>query len=175
MLYRFLVITYETLMGITFKLPRYRLFNFFKIILLKIMGAKLGKGIVFYPGIWINTGKNLTVGNKVVFAKDVLITTMGGVEIGDRVLIGYRTSILSANHKIPVIGEPFPISGNDYRKVTIEKDVWIGANCVILPGVTIMEGAVVAAGSVVTKDVPNNAIVAGVPAKIIKYRSKNDE
>ena len=61
-------------------------------------------------------------------------------------------------------------SGHQHKKVTIENDVWIGANCLILPGVTIGEGAVVAGGSVVTKDVPAYAIVGGTPAKIIRMR-----
>ena len=59
----------------------------------------------------------------------------------------------------------------DKRNIIIEDDVWIGANSVILPGITIEQGAVIGAGSVVTKDVPSYAIVAGNPAKIIKYRS----
>lgn len=170
MFHNFIVITYETVMGTVFRLPRYRFFNYFKALLLKAMGAKIGKRVIFYPGVWINTGKNLIIGDDVDLAKDVLITTSGGVEIGNRVLIGYRTSILSANHEIPRIGQPFPISGNEYKKVIIENDVWIGSNCIILPGVRIFEGAVIAAGSVVTKDVLKNNIVAGVPARVIKNR-----
>lgn len=136
-------------------------------------GAKFGKRVSIYPGVWISPGRNLVVGDDVDLAKDVLITTTGGVEIGDRTLIGYRTQILSSNHTIPPIGEPFPISGDEHKKVIIGKDVWIGANCVITPGVTIGEGAVVAAGAVVTKDVEPNAIVGGVPARLIKFRRKN--
>lgn len=136
------------------------------------MGAKVGSGVVFYPGLWISPGKNLVLGDHVDLAKDVLITTTGGVSIGDRALIGYRTQILSSNHSIPAVGLPFPISGDLHSPVIIEKDVWIGANCIITPGVTIGEGAVVGGGSVVTKDVPKNAIVAGVPAKLIKMREK---
>lgn len=135
------------------------------------MGAKFGKSVVIYPGVWISPGRNLVVGDHVDLAKDVLITTSGGVSIGDRALIGYRTQIISSNHSIPPIGQPFPISGDEHAPVKIEKDVWIGANCIITPGVTIGEGAVVAGGSVVTKDVPANAIVGGVPAKLIKMRN----
>ena len=135
------------------------------------MGAKFGKGVVIYPGVWINPGRNLIVGNDVDLAKDVLITTSGGVRIGDRTLIGYRTQIISINHSIPPVGEPFPISGDDPGEVVIGNDVWIGASCIITPGVTIGEGAVIAAGSVVTKNVDANSIVAGVPAKLIKMRA----
>jgi len=90
--------------------------------------------------------------------------------IGDRTLIGYRTQILSANHDIPSIGEPIPVSGNICKPITINNDVWVGANCIITAGVNIGEGAIVAAGSVVTKNIPENAVVGGVPAKLIRMR-----
>ena len=170
MIKRFFVVSYEFIMELLFKLPRFRLCNFFKANLLRIMGSKIGKRVVFYPGVWIVNGRNLVIGNDVDLAKDVLLTTQGGITIGDRTLVGYRTQILSANHTIPKIGKPFPISGDDFRSVHIGKDVWIGANCVITPGVSIGEGAVVAAGSVVTKDVQPNTIVGGVPANFIKSR-----
>lgn len=167
----FVVITFEFILTIIFSLPRYRPFIFLKELLLKSQGAKFGKGVVIYSGVWITPGRNLIVGDYVDIAKDVIITTSGGVKIGDRTLIGYRTQILSANHSIPPIGQPFPISGDDYRKIIIDNDVWIGANCIITPGVHIGEGAVIAAGSVVTKDVESNSIVGGVPAKLIRKRN----
>jgi acetyltransferase-like isoleucine patch superfamily enzyme len=167
-----LVISFELIMELIFLLPRYRWCIYLKTKLLTIMGAKFGKGVVIYPGVWINPGRNLMIGDEVDLAKDVLITTSGGVRIGDRSLIGYRTQIISTNHSIPPVGEPFPISGDDPREVVIGKDVWIGAGCIITPGVTIGEGAVVAAGSVVTKDVDANSIVGGVPAKLIKMRDQ---
>ena len=167
----FLVISYEFLLGIIFSLPRYKWCIFLKEFFLSLQGAKFGKRVTIYPGVWISPGRNVVVGDDVDLAKDVLITTSGGVEIGDRTLIGYRTQILSSNHTIPPVGEPFPISGDDHKKVVIKNDVWIGANCVITPGVTIGEGAVIAAGAVVTQDVKPNSIVGGVPAKLIRYRS----
>lgn len=170
----FLVVTYETVMSIIFSLPRYVLLNKLKRAFLLLVGAKVGQDVVFYPGIWITPGFNLTIGDEVDLAKDILITTGGGVKIGNRTLVGYRTQILSANHAIPPIGERFPINGDVFREVIIGEDVWIGANCIITPGVVIGDGAVVGAGSVVTRDVQANSIVAGVPAKLIKMRpSKN--
>ena len=133
------------------------------------MGAQVGKGVVFYPGVWIAPGRNLVLEDNVDLAKDVLITTSGGVSIGKDTLVGYRTQILSTNHSIPPVGENLP-SGDQPGHVRIEKDVWIGAGCIITAGVRIGEGAVVAAGSVVTKDVAANSIVAGVPAKLIRMR-----
>ena len=166
----FIVVSYEALMNIVFALPRYKIFFYLKKLLLVAMGAKIGKNVFFYPGVWITPGRNLTIEDDVDLAKDVLITSQGGVFIGARTLIGYRTQILSANHSIPPVGEPFPISGDVYSNIHIEKDVWIAANCVITAGVTIGEGAVIGAGSVVTKDVAANTIVGGVPAKFIKSR-----
>lgn len=165
-----LVISYEFLMTLLFSLPRYHFCSSLKAAFLRILGAEIGKKPTFYPGVWITPARNLFVGDNVDFALDVLITTGGGVTIGDRVLIGYRTQILSTNHNIPNHRKPIFGSGHNKKPVVIENDVWIGANCIILPGVTIGEGAVIAAGSVVTKSVLPFTIVAGVPAKAIKQR-----
>lgn len=166
----FIVIFYEMIMNILFALPRFRLFIFFKKLLLQIMGAKIGKGVVIYPGVWIAPGRNLIIEDDVDLAKDVLITSSGGVEIGARTLIGYRTQIISSDHTIPSKGEPFPISGDKHAKIIIGKDVWIGGNCLITSGVKIGDGAVIAGGSVVTKNVPGYAIYGGIPAKLIRMR-----
>ena len=139
---------------------------------LKLMGAKIGKGVIYYPHVWIAPVKNLTVGDNVDFALGVLVTTSGGVSVGDRVLIGYRAQILSRNHVIPEAGLPIYGAGHIDKPVNIGNDVWIGANSVILSGVNIGDGAVIAAGSIVTKDIPANAIAGGVPAQIINYRQE---
>ena len=115
-------------------------------------------------------GSTLDIGDDVDLAYGVIITASGGVTIGERTLIGYRSQILSANHRIPGGGGRIFGSGHDKKPVVIEKDVWIGANCLVLPGVTVGEGAVVAGGSVVTKPVVPFTIVGGVPAKVISTR-----
>lgn len=166
----FFVVSAETLMQMLFLLPRYRVFNVIKSIFLRLMGAKVSSRVVFYSGVWIFPCRGLQLGENVDLAKDVLITTSGGVDIGDRTLVGYRTQILSSNHIIPKGRECIFSSGHVHKKVTIHNDVWIGANCIILPGVEIGEGAVVAAGSVVTKNVKPFEVVGGTPAKLIKVR-----
>ena len=167
----FFVVAVESLSFLIFHLPRFRFLNLIKSFYLSIFfSAKIGRRVVFYPGIWIFTGRNLIVGDDVDFARGVLVTTDGGVSIGDRVLIGYGTHILSSNHIVPKAPARIFDSGHSKAPVSIESDVWIGSNCIILPGVTVGEGAVVAAGSVVTKDVPAFTYVAGVPAKVIKLR-----
>lgn len=166
-----LVVMVEWFSHLIFLLPRFRLLNSIKSSYLRcLFGSKIGRRVVFYSGVWIFTGRNLIVGDDVDFAKDVLVTTDGGVTIGDRVLIGYRSQILSSNHRVPPV--PGRIFGAGHMKgpVVIGDDVWIGAGCTILSGVTIGGGAVVAAGSVVTKDVAPFTYVGGVPARFIKAR-----
>lgn len=165
-----IVVSYEMIMRLLFSLPRFRIINFLKSNFLKLFGAKVGKKVVYYPGVWISPPSKIVIGNDVDLALNVLITTGGGVYIGDRTLIGYGTKILSSNHIIPDKSKKIFYSGHESKKVTIRNDVWIGANCIILPGVVVGEGAVVAAGSVVTKNVRAFSIVAGVPAKVIKER-----
>ncbi len=82
----------------------------------------------------------------------------------------YKNLSISAFPYVPYVGNFVTKRKQTYNKVVIKNDVWIGANSVIMPGVTIGNGAIIGAGSVVTKDVPDYAIVGGVPAKLIKYR-----
>ena len=117
------------------------------------------------------TGQKLSVGNQVSFAKGVQIYTSGGVIIGDRTLFGFNSLVVSGNHVIPKDRtKSIYYSGSVRKTVIIGSDVWIGANCTILPGVKIGDGAVIAAGAVVSKDVKEFTIVGGVPAKIISER-----
>lgn len=167
----FLLCTYESISYLIFSLPRHNFFNFFKSNYLRLQGASIGKCLSYYPGIRINPCFNLVIGDYVDLAWGVIILPSGGIEIGDRTLIGYRTVISSANHNIPLNREKIFGSGHLKKRVVIKNDVWIGANCTILAGVTIGEGAVVAAGSVVTSDVNPFTIVGGVPAKEIKTRN----
>jgi len=166
----FIVVSYEFVMQILFVLPRYKCFNFIKALLLKMMGAKIGKRVIFYPGVWIAPGRNLILGDDVDLAKDVIITSGGNVTIGDRVLIGYRTQILSTNHVIPNDNKHVFSAGHEKKSIVIKDDVWIGANCIITAGVTIGKGSILAAGSVVTKNIPEFSIYGGVPAKLIRKR-----
>ncbi len=166
-----LVVFVETISFLIFLLPRFRILNYLKGLYLRIFfKSKVGKRVVFYPNIWIFTGRKLVLGDDVDLATGVLITTDGGVSIGDRTLVGYGTKILSSNHNVPKLPGRIFDSGHTKAPVMIVKDAWLGANCIILPGVTIGDGAIVAAGSVVTKDVPPNVFVGGIPAKIIKER-----
>jgi acetyltransferase-like isoleucine patch superfamily enzyme len=95
-------------------------------------------------------------------------TIIGPVEIGSHVNLAQGITVTALNHNFDDTQKRIDEQGVSTNPVTIEDDVWIGANAVILPGVTIGNHCVVAAGAVVTKDVPPHSLVAGVPAKVIK-------
>lgn len=154
-----------------FSLPRYPLLNAVKAAFLRLNGAHIGARVVFYPGVFIAPGCGLTLKDDVNVSLDVVIHTSGGVEIGERVLIGYRTSIYSANHAIPAGQRRIFGAGSIERPVVIENDVWLGANVIVLPGVRIGEGAVIGAGSVVTRNIPRMTVAAGNPARVIRERN----
>ena len=170
-IHSFLVVTFEVIQGLIFALPRYAFFNSIKGRFLEVNGAKVGKSVVFYPGVFIFPGRNLIIGDCVNFSKGVIVATPGGVTLGNRVLIGFGSKLISGNHSIPSGKGRIFDAGYDRKPILIEDDVWIGANCVVLPGVVVGEGAVIAAGSVVTKNVDPFTIVGGVPARKIKDRA----
>ena len=179
MLKYFCVCAFESLRDILFSLPRFKTCNLLKKYFLVFQGAKVGCRVIFYPGVHIGPAKKLQIGDDVDLASDIIITTKGGVKIGSRVWIGYRTIILSSNHTIPPGRGPIfvdseqTVEGDTLKNVDIQDDVWIGCNVTILPGVTVGRGAVIAAGSVVTKSVPPYAIYGGVPAKLLRMRPES--
>ncbi|WP_201467469.1 acyltransferase [Janibacter melonis] len=166
----FLVVTYETVTAMVLKLPRYRTCNRLKSAYLRSLGAEVGDRVVLYPGLWIMPVRGLRLGDDVDLAKGVLITGRGGVSVGSRTLVGYGTRIISSNHKVSGAGTVFG-AGHEHAPVTIGADAWIGAGCTILPGVSIGDRAVIAAGAVVTKDVQEGDVVGGVPARLIRSQT----
>jgi acetyltransferase-like isoleucine patch superfamily enzyme len=151
-------------------LPHAPVANRLKSKLMSLRGAMIGDRVKLLQGIWIDRFDGLRIGDDVSIAKGVLILAIGGVEIGDRSMVGPGSKLISAGHVIPKGRKPMRFSGVFLKKITIEKDVWIGAQVIILPGVKVGEGAIIAAGAVVTKDVPPFAIVGGVPARVIRMR-----
>jgi len=123
-------------------------------------------GAFFQHSYGIEAGKNLNVN------RGVHIYGRGGVEFGDYVLIGPNVVIASSQHRYSIKGVPILFQGHEKKRVVIGSDVWIGANAVVLPGVTIGDGVIVGAGAVVTGDIEPYAIVGGVPARKIGERSR---
>lgn len=109
-------------------------------------------------------GANLKIGKQVFINSGAMFTDLGGIELEDKVLVGPNVTIISVNHPL----DPEKRHGVELKAVLIKENAWLGANATILPGVTVGENAVVAAGAVVSKDVPANTVIAGVPAKVIK-------
>ncbi len=125
---------------------------------------------VHYSKFILNYKENIHFSGYCYIGPGALWSAKGGISIGDNVIFGPQTILWSSNHDYNS-QLSIPYGGPDILKaVKIESNVWIGMRTIVLPGVTIGEGAVVAAGSVVTKDVPRLAIVGGNPARIIKFR-----
>ncbi len=166
----FVVVSFEAVGQALFALPRYALCNRLKAAFLRLNGAKIGARVVFYPGVWITPGRGLTLKDDVDLALDVLIDSAGGVEIGERVLIGYRSCIFSSNHAVPLGGGRIYAAPRVDAAVVIENDVWLGANVTVLPGVRIGAGAVIGAGSVVSRSIPAMTVAVGNPARVVRER-----
>ena len=131
----------------------------------KLINKPIDKSFMMFPPFYTDCGINITVGKNVFINACCNFQDQGGIEIADYVLIGHNVVIATLNHDF----NPKKRASMFSKKVVIKSNVWIGSNSTILPGVIINEGAIIAAGSIVTKEVPKNAVVAGNPAKIIKY------
>ena len=133
-------------------------------LLSQITGSAIDESVAVFTPLYINYGKHTKIGKNVFINFDCVFLDLGGITIEDNVLIAPKVSLLSEGH---------PVNPNDRQSLVpgpihIKSNAWIGAGATILPGVTIGENAVVAAGAVVSKDVAANTIVGGIPAKIIK-------
>ena len=130
----------------------------------KLTGRKVDKTFRLFPPFYTDCGKNIVVGKNVFINACCKFQDQGGIVIGNGVLIGHNVTLATLNHD-----ERPQFRQNIYPKpIKIGDNVWIGSNATILQGVTIGDGAIIGANAVVTKDVPENTIVAGVPAKIIR-------
>ncbi len=147
-------------------IPSHHIRNF---IYRKLFGVKLKKNAVIYYGAEIRNHRGLTIGQGSIIGDRAILDARNGIEIGENVNLSTGVSIWTEQHDHR---DPYfkCNSGTDY-KVKIKDRAWIGPNVIILHSVTIGEGAVVGAGSVVTKDVEPYTIVGGIPAKHIKKRN----
>ncbi len=135
----------------------------------------LGKyAIIECTGVLRNVGNSLKIGNNVGINHFCFIGVRGDIEIGNDVIFGPRVNIFSENHNYEDITIPIKNQGVTKGKTIIGNDVWIGANVSIMSGVKIGDGCIIAAGAIVTKDIPPYSIIGGVPAKVLKNRKKED-
>lgn len=133
-------------------------------ILSKVTDNNIDSSVQILTPFNTDFGRNIKIGKGVFINKSCMFVDLGGIELEDNVLIGPDVKILSVNHPL----DPKNRRGVILKSVKIKYNAWIGAGATICPGVTIGENSVIGAGSVVTKDVPNNTVYAGVPAKFIK-------
>lgn len=130
----------------------------------EITGTAIEGSTTIFPPFYTNFGRFISLGKNVFINHACSFLDMGGITIEDNVMIGPRVNLTSETH---------PLDPNERetvipKPIVIRRNAWIGAAVTILPGVTIGENAIVAAGAVVSRDVPANAVVAGIPAKVIK-------
>ena len=130
----------------------------------KIIGQKLDEGSWIIPPFYVDFGRNIRVGKNFFMNQACTFMDRGGITIGDDVFIAPKVCLTTINHDF----NPYNRQATFCKPIVIGDRVWIGINVTVCPGVTIGENSVIAAGSVVTKDVPPNVIVAGNPARVIK-------
>lgn len=131
----------------------------------ELTGRPVPEGFALFPPFNADCGKNIHLGKDVFINSGCKFQDQGGIYIGDRALIGHNVVLATLNHSL----EPAKRSSLEPAPIYIEEDAWIGSGAIVLPGVRIGRGSVVAAGAVVTKDVPAMTVVGGVPAKPIKH------
>ena len=130
----------------------------------ELIGQEVDENFGLFPPFYTDYGRNIKLGRHVFINAGCCFQDQGGIEIGDNVQIGHQTVIATLNHDL----NPEKRWNMIPAPVKIGNNVWLGSHSTILAGVTIGDNSVVAAGAVVTKDVPANVVVGGVPAKIIK-------
>lgn len=135
-----------------------------RALMAELTGRDVDTGFTLFPPFNSDCGRNIRLGRDVFINAGCKFQDQGGIYLGDRVLVGQNVVLATLNHGM----EPSRRGDLHPAPIRIGNGVWIGANATVLPGVTIGDGAVVAAGAVVTRDVPPLTVVGGVPARVIK-------
>ena len=133
-------------------------------LLAQLTGRAVDKPVTVFPPFSSDFGKSTTIGKRVFINAGCKFQDQGGVVIGDDCLIGHNTVLATLNHDL----DPARRTDMHPAPIVIGRNVWIGSNATVLPGVSIGENAVIAAASVVTRDVPANSVVVGSPARVVR-------
>jgi len=139
----------------------------------KFLCKKMAPFPFIFPGAFLQHSYGIKAGRNLNINRGVHIYARGGITFGDYVLIGPNVVITSSQHRYNLKGTPVMFQGHEKEAVVIGNDVWIGANAVILPGVTLGDGTIVGAGAIVTADTEPYSIVGGVPARRIGERNSS--
>jgi len=131
----------------------------------QLIGKKVDESFLLIPPFYTAGGDEIRVGHNVFVNQNCTFYDLGGIDIADDVMIGPNVNIIRAGHPLDPLQRRTATIG---KPIVIERNVWIAAGATIVGGVTVGENAVVAAGSVVTKDVPQNTLVGGNPARVIR-------
>ena len=143
---------------------KYHEFDERRAIFSELIGQEIDENFRVFTPFYTDFGKNIHLGKNVFINADCKFQDQGGIYIGDDTLIGHNVVLATLNHE----EDPENRGNLIAAPIKIGNKVWIGSNATILPGVTVGDGAIIAAGAVVTKDVDSMSIVAGVPAKFIR-------
>jgi acetyltransferase-like isoleucine patch superfamily enzyme len=143
--------------------------------LLRYVGAQVGRNVRVGPGVRLIAPQGLVLGDRVRIARGACIDARAGVEIGANTMIGFESVILSETHRFDDPDRPPRDQGMEGRPITIGSNAWLGARVFVLPGRCVGDRAIVGAGSIVTRDVGDGAIVAGSPAMLVRMRDERDE
>ncbi|MDX1906479.1 MAG: sugar O-acetyltransferase [Bacteroidia bacterium] len=135
-----------------------------RALLSQITDHEIDESVAVFTPLYINYGKHTRIGKNVFINFDCTFLDLGGITIEDNVLIAPKVSLLTEGHPVSPQHRHTLVP----RPIHLKKNAWIGAGAIILPGVTIGENAVVAAGAVISQDVPDNVVAGGIPGKIIK-------
>lgn len=135
-----------------------------RALLTRLTGTTVDESVTVFPPFYSEFGKNLSLGRGVFINIGCRFQDTGGITIGDGTLIGHGTTLTTLNHEL----DPDRRADMVPAPIVVGRKVWLGAAVTVVPGVSIGDGAIVGAGAVVTKDVPADAIVAGVPARLIR-------
>ncbi|KKQ25801.1 MAG: Bacterial transferase hexapeptide repeat protein [Candidatus Woesebacteria bacterium GW2011_GWA1_37_8] len=145
-------------------------FGFLRSVFWRLFLKKMGRNVDIMKSVKIMSPQKVEIGHYVLLNDGVIIGGQKGVSIGNYVMLSYNVNLVSENHAYQNPLLPIKKQGYFGGPIVIDDDVWIGANAVILPNVTIGKGAIVGANAVVTNNVAPYSIVGGIPAKHIKYR-----
>lgn len=130
---------------------------------------RLGRKVIIRKGTEIQSRGKLSIGSHVIFNPNCRVVAFEEIKIGDNVTVARMTSILDHDHNYFLADEQLTLSGYNMSPIVIGSNVWIGEKVTILRGVTVGSNVVIGAGSIVSRDIPNNCIAAGVPCKPLKY------